>query len=109
MEAEFVACFEATVKANISGLGLVDSISKLLKIYYDNAATVFFSKNDKYSKGVKHMELKYFSDKEEIQKHKVTTEHISTKLVIVDPLTKGLPPKTFVEHVERMDLINSNE
>ena len=69
MEAEFVACFEATVQANwlrnfISGLGVVDSISKPLKIYCDNSATVFFSKNDKYSKGAKHIELKYFVVKE---------------------------------------------
>ena len=92
-----------------SGLGLVESIFKLLKIYCDNTATVFFSKNDKYSKGAKHMELKYFSVREEVQKHKVTIEHISTKLMIVDPLMKELPPKTFVEHVERMGLINSNE
>jgi len=46
MEAEFVACFEATVQANwlrnfISGLGVVDS-AKPLKIYCDNSATVFF-------------------------------------------------------------------
>ncbi|XP_047253625.1 secreted RxLR effector protein 161-like [Capsicum annuum] len=38
MEAEFVAYFEATVQANwlqnfISGLGLVDNIARLLKIY----------------------------------------------------------------------------
>jgi len=49
MEAEFVACFEATVQGLwlrnfISGLGIVDSIAKLLKIYCDNIATVFFSK-----------------------------------------------------------------
>jgi len=71
MEAEFVACFEATVQANwlrnfISGLRVVDSIAKPLKIYCDNFATVFFSKNDKYSKGVKHMALKYFVVKEEV-------------------------------------------
>jgi len=63
MEAECVTCFEATVQANwlrnfVSGLGIVDSIAKPLRIYCDNSATVFFSKNDKYSKGAKHMELK---------------------------------------------------
>ena len=63
METEFVACFEATVQANwlrnfISGLGIVDSIAKLLKIYCDNSAAVFFSKNDKYSKGDKTLPLK---------------------------------------------------
>lgn len=114
MEAEFGACFKATLQANwlqnfILGLGLVDSISKPLRIYCDNTAAVFFPKNDKYSKGAKHMELKHFSVKEEVQKHKGTIEHISTKLMIADPLTKGLPPKIFFEHVERMSLINNNE
>ncbi|KAF3623665.1 putative carboxylesterase 13-like [Capsicum annuum] len=56
MEAEFVACFEATVQTNwlwnfISGLRLVDNIARPQKIYCDNTAAVFFSKNDKYSKG----------------------------------------------------------
>ena len=83
------------------GLEIVDSIARPLKIYYDNSAAAFFSKNDKYSKGAKHMELKY---QEEVYKQKVSIEHISTNLMIADPLIKGLPPKTFVGHVERMGI-----
>ena len=45
------------------------------------------------------MELKYLTVKEEVQNQRVSIEHISTQLVIADPLTKGLPPKTFKEHV----------
>ena len=95
MEVEFVACFEAMVQAKwlqnfLSGLGIVDSIARPLKIYCDNYAAVFFSKNDKYSKGAKHMELKYFAVKEEVHKQIVSIEHISTNLMIADPLTKGL-------------------
>ena len=72
MESEFVACFEATIQGLwlrnfISGLGIVDSIAKPLKIYCDNFAAVFFSRNDKYSKGAKHMEVKYLVIKEEVQ------------------------------------------
>jgi len=74
-------------------------------MYCDNFATVFFSKNDKYSKGAKHMKLKYFIMKEEVQKQRVSIEHISTNLMIVDPLTKGFLPKTFTEHVESMSII----
>jgi hypothetical protein len=71
MEAEFVAYFEATVHGLwswnfISGLGIVDSVSKLLRIYCDNSVAVFFSKNNKYSKAAKHMELKYLTVKEDI-------------------------------------------
>ncbi|XP_042958070.1 secreted RxLR effector protein 161-like [Carya illinoinensis] len=73
MEAEFVACFEATVhglwlRNFILELGVVDSIARPLRIYCDNSFAIFFSKNDRYSKGTKHMELKYLSVKEEVQK-----------------------------------------
>ena len=109
MEAKFVACFEATVhglwlRNFISGLAIVNTIEKSLRIYCDNSAAIFFYKNDKYSNGVKHMELKYFSVKEEVQKQWVSIEHINNELMVADPLTKGLPPKTFKEHVKRMGL-----
>jgi len=114
MEAEFVACFEAIVQANwlrnfVSGLEIVDSIVKPLRIYCDNSATVFFSKNDKCSKGAKHMELKYLAVKEEGQKHRVSIKHISTDLMIVDPLIKGLPPKTFIGHVVNIGIMSTSE
>ena len=112
MEAEFVACFEATVhglwlRNFISGLRIVDSVSKPLRIYCNNFAAVFFFKNDKYSKGAKHMELKYLTVKEDVHKQRVSIEHISTQLMVADPLTKGLAPKTFKEHVNWMGLENS--
>ena len=113
MEAEFVTCFEATVHALwlrnfISRLGIVDNIARPLRIYCDNFAVVFFSKNDKYSNGAKHMDLKYLSIKEEVQKRRVLIEHIGTDLMIADPLTKGLPPKTFIGHVERMGVMDKS-
>ena len=114
MEAEFVACYEAMIHALwirnfISGLGVVDTITKPLKIYCDNFVAIFFSKNDKYSRGAKHVELKYFVVKEEVQKHRVCIEHIRTDLMIADPLTKGLQPKKFKEHVHRMSLGCTND
>ena len=107
MEVEFVVCYEATIhvlwlRNFISGLGVVDTITKPLKIYCDNSAVVFFFKNDKYSRGAKHMELKYFAVKEEVQKQRVCIEPIRTDLMIANPLTKGLQPKTFKKHVHIM-------
>ncbi|KAM1125891.1 hypothetical protein ACFX2B_040641 [Malus domestica] len=109
MEAKFIACFEATnhglwLQNFISRLGIIDSIAKPLRIFYDNAAAVFFSKNDKYSNGAKHMDIKYLTLKEEVLKQRVSIEHISTMLMIADPLTKGMGPKAFNDHVERMGL-----
>jgi uncharacterized protein YaaW (UPF0174 family) len=91
----------------IPGLGYVDSIAKPLKNYCDNSAAVFFSKNDRYSKGVKHIEIKYLAVKEEVQKQTITIQHICTDQMIADPLTKGLAPKTFMEHVINMGLVKS--
>ena len=113
MEAEFVACFEATVHALwlrnfVSGLSIVDNIARPLRIYCDNSAAIFFSKNDRYSKGAKHMDLRYLSVKEEVKKLKVSIEHISTNLMIADPLTKGLPHITFSGHVEHMGIIDKS-
>ena len=50
------------------------------------------------------MELKYFVVKEEVQKQRVSIEYIRTDLMITDPLTKDLQPKTFKKHVHRMGL-----
>ena len=47
-------------------------------MYCDNSAAVVFSKNNKNSKGAKHIELRYFSKKEEVRKQRVTIENIST-------------------------------
>ncbi|GAA0170757.1 transmembrane signal receptor [Lithospermum erythrorhizon] len=110
IQAEFVACFMARnhglwLRNFISGLGIVDTIAKPLKIYCDNVVEVFFSKNDKYSSGAKRIDLKYLAVKEDVRERRVSIEHISTRLMIADLLTKGLPPKTFNDHVERMGII----
>ena len=71
-----MACYEATVHALwlrnfVFGLDISDSMARPLRISCDNFSVVFFSKNEKYSKGSKHMDLKYLLVKE-VQKHKVS-------------------------------------
>ena len=63
MESEFVVYFDATnqvlwLQNFIAGLGVVDSITKLLKIYWNDSAVIFFSNNGKYSKVSKHIKAK---------------------------------------------------
>lgn len=79
-----------------------------LKFYCDISSALFFAKNDKYMKGAKSIELIYFVAKKHVQKHKVSNSDISTKIMFVDPLTKGLLPKAFIEHVEKLGLTDSN-
>ena len=109
METEFVSCFEATshgvwLKSFMFDLRVVDSISRPLKLYCDNSSAVFMAKNNKSGSRSKHIDIKYLAIRECVKKKKVVIEHINTELMIVDPLTKGMPPKNFKDHVVRMIL-----
>ena len=96
MEVEFVSCFEASshgvwLKSFIYGVRIVDSISRPLKLYCDNSTMVFMAKNNKSGSQSKHIDIKYLAIRERVKELKVVIEHISTELLIVDPLTKGMP------------------
>jgi len=109
MEAKFVSCFEVTshgvwLKSFISGLKIVDTISRPLRIFCDNSAVVFMAKNNKSGSQSKHINIKYLAIRERVKDKKVVIEHINTELMIVDPLTKGMPPFKFKNYVERMRL-----
>jgi hypothetical protein len=45
--------------------------------------------------------------KEKIQNQTINLEHISTKKMITDPLTNGLPTSVFIEHLADMGLRES--
>jgi len=49
------------------------------------------------------MKLKFFVVKE-VQKHRVSIEHVNIDLMMIGSLTKGLPHKVFTDHVENMDM-----
>ena len=109
IEAEFVSCFEATshgvwLNSFISGLRIMDSISRPLRIYCNNSAAVFMAKNNKSGSRSKHIDIKYLAMRERVKEKKVVIEHVSTKLMIVNPLTKGMPPLKFKDHVTKMGL-----
>ncbi|KAL0386465.1 UNVERIFIED_CONTAM: Secreted RxLR effector protein [Sesamum latifolium] len=108
MEAEFVSCFEATshgvwLKSFISSHRM-DSISRPLRIYSDNSAAAFMAKNNKSGSRSKHIDIKYLAIRERVEEGKVVIEHISTELMLADPLTKGMPLKNFKDHVARMGI-----
>lgn len=109
MEVEFVSCFEATshgvwLKSFISGLRVMDSICRPIRMYCDNSAAVFMAKNNKSGSRSKHIDIKFRVIKERVQEKKVIMEHISTQLMIADPLTKGMQIKSFKGHVVKMGL-----
>jgi hypothetical protein len=88
-------------------LRVVDNIERPLKLYYDNEPAVLYAHNNKKIKVVKHINIRFYIVKEKIQDHTISLEHISTKKMIVNPLTKGLPTSVFREHLADMDLRES--
>lgn len=112
MEAEYVACYEASIQVTwlrnfVSEFGVLNSVDKPLTLYCDNQVAIFFSKHDRISKGAKHMELKYISLKQDVKRENFIIEHIGTELMVADIFTKVLPPKTFMKHAESMGLEDS--
>ena len=112
MYAEFIACYEATgqalwLKKFIPDLKVVDCIDKPLKMYCDNQPAVFYAHNNKSSNATKPIEIKYYVVKDKIQDQTISLEHTRTKDMLADPLTKGLPPNVFKEHLAGMGLRES--
>ena len=105
MEAEFIACFEASnqgiwLRNFITGLQIIEGIN------YDNKVSELYSKNNRSSSKSKHIDIKFPVVKERVHSGQVSIEHISTNSMIADPLTKGLPPKVFHEHVAQMGVLS---
>jgi hypothetical protein len=112
MYAEFVACYEAIgqsmwLKKFVPDLRVVDSIERSLKLYCDNEPAVLYGHNNKKTKAAKHINIRFYVVKEKIQDQTVSLEHISNKKMITDPLTKGLQPSVFREHLAGMGLRES--
>ncbi|CAL2256677.1 unnamed protein product [Prunus armeniaca] len=112
MQAEFVACYEATIQASwlknfITGLRVVDSIARPVQIFCDNSATVFYSRNNKRSAGTKHLEIKFLLVREKIKQGQTRIDHISTHDMIADPLNKAIPNSIFKRHVTSMGILAS--
>ena len=112
MYAEFVACYEATGQVNwlkkfMSGLKVLDDIHRPLKLYYNNKTTVCYTHNNKSSGTVKHIDIKFYVVKDKVRDHSISLEHVSTKKMLADPLTNGLPSNVFREHLAGMGLRES--
>ncbi|GJT70464.1 putative zinc finger, CCHC-type containing protein [Tanacetum coccineum] len=109
MMAEYVSVYNATCHAIllrnlITGLKIINSISRPLKIYCDNNAAVSFSNNNSSTGAVLYLDTKYLFVHEREEEQRISIEHIKTHEMLVDLLTKGLPPKVFRGHVAKIGL-----
>ena len=99
------------LKKFIPGLKVVDDIYRPLNLYYDNNPAVQYAHNNKSIGAAKHIDINYYVVKDKVRDkvrdHFISLEHISTEKMLADPLTKGLPPNVFREHVAGMGLRES--
>ena len=72
---------------------MVKEIERPLKLYRDNNSTVLYSNNNISASKSKHIDIKFLVVKEKVQNGQLCIEHIGTNSMIVDSLTKGLPPQ----------------
>jgi hypothetical protein len=91
----------------MSDLRVIDNIKRPLKLYCDNEPAVLYAHNNKKTKAAKHINIRFYVVKEKIQDQTISLEHISTKKIIADPLTNGLPPSVLRKHLAAMGLRES--
>ena len=71
-------------------------------MYRDSMVALAYIKDPKYHQQTKHIGIKYNFIRDTIEE--VQLEYISTKHIVVDPLTKTILPNVFANHVKAMDL-----
>lgn len=84
---------------------MVKEIKRPLGVKYDNKALELYSKNNRSSSKLRHIDIKFLVAKERVQSFQMSIKRITTNSNIDDPLTKDLPPKVFHEHVARTGVI----
>jgi len=103
MTAEYT-CHGMLLKNLVSGLKIVNSISKPLKLYCDNSAAVTFSNSNSSTGTELYLDTKYLFVHERIEENVLCIEYISTNDMLMDPMTECLPLNIFVGHVSKMRL-----
>ena len=106
-EAEFVAASEASKSLkwmrNLLGeLGhMVKGSSTLLM---DNQSAVTVSKNPEHHSRMRHLDLKYFKLREDVESKLVSPVYVPTTEMLADIMTKALPRATVQYMVEKLGL-----
>ena len=67
-------------------------------------AALAYAKDSKYHGRTKHIDIRYRYIRDMITHNEVVLKHISTNLMIVDPLTKPIGRDVFQAHVKSLGL-----
>jgi len=91
-EAEYIAMAECTKKALSIRNILIElfNYKKPFKIYTDNLASKTVIENGELNNRLKHIDIKFYFNKDNIQNNKISLEYINTEKMLADPLTKDI-------------------
>lgn len=114
MAVEFVACYEASnhaicLRNFVTRLRIVEGIERPLNLYCDNKSAVLFSNSNRSLTKLKHIDIKFLVVKERVQSGHSSIEHLGTKSMIAESLTKGLPPKVFHKHTAHIGILDHED
>ena len=109
MEAEYIAICSAVQEAVwlrrfLKHLSVTQDASDPVHIWTDSTAALAYAKDPKYHGRTKHIEMKYHYVRSMIEKKRVALQHISTSLMVADPLTKPISKELFLAHVRTLGL-----
>ena len=109
MEAEYIAICSAVQEAVwlrrfLKHLSVTQDASDPVHIWTDSTAALAYAKDPKYHGRTKHIEMKYHYVRSMIEKKRVALQHISTSLMVADPLTKPISKELFLAHVKTLGL-----
>ncbi|GJW39503.1 retrotransposon protein, putative, ty1-copia subclass, partial [Tanacetum coccineum] len=102
-EAEYIASSKAAMEAVwirkfISGLGIVPTINKPIRMFCDNSAALQFANEPGVQKGARHYHRRYHYVRECIELGKINLLKVHTDDNLADHFTKVLPKGKLTQH-----------
>lgn len=109
MEAGHVA-YLATIKEVVwlrrffQNLEVVKDASDPVTVHCDSMVALAYAKDSKYHGRTKHIDIQHHYIQDMVAHNEVVLKHISTSLMITDPLTKPIGRDVFQTHVRSLGL-----
>nr|GEX73636.1 putative retrotransposon Ty1-copia subclass protein [Tanacetum cinerariifolium] len=108
-KAEYIAASKAAMEAVwirkfISGLGIVQTINKPIKMFCDISTSLLIANEPAVQKGVRHYHRRYHYVHECIELCEINLLKVHIDDNLVDPFTKALPKRKLTQHARSIRL-----
>ena len=107
MEAEYIVQEGVWLRRFLERLGVLTVPGEPVKIFCDSMAAIAYSKDPKYHGKTKHIQMRYHFIRDMVAQKEVIIEHILTRKMLADPLTKPIPKDVFLAHMRMLGLIRA--